>query len=44
VDPSWVQLLDFTTWQLMVERGGLSSAQAADQMTRATLCAARQSA
>jgi len=34
--------LDFTTWQLLVERGGLGSAQAADQMARATLCAARQ--
>ncbi len=36
--------LDFGTWQLLVDRGGLSSSQAAEQMARATLCAADQPA
>jgi hypothetical protein len=36
--------LDFGTWQLLVARGGLTSRQAAEQMARATLCAAAQAA
>jgi AcrR family transcriptional regulator len=36
--------LDFGTWQLLVQSGGLTSRQAADQMARATLCAAGQPA